>query len=79
MTGKVDKNIDLRIADRLQDFTVALVLAIDKAMKGPFQSLAQIAVIARTDREGVCLKSTSVVVLRRGLTANARVKYASAS
>jgi hypothetical protein len=33
MACKIDKNIDLRIVDRFQDFTVELVLAIDKAMK----------------------------------------------
>ncbi|CUT15419.1 hypothetical protein BF49_6499 [Bradyrhizobium sp.] len=34
MAGKIDKNIDPHIVDRLQDFTVVeLVLAIDTAMK----------------------------------------------
>ena len=43
------QNIDLRIVDRFQDFTVALVLAINKAMKRLFEPLAEIAVVVRTD------------------------------
>jgi hypothetical protein len=33
MACKIEKDIDLRMVDRFQDFTVDLVLAIDKAMK----------------------------------------------
>jgi hypothetical protein len=33
MACKIDKDIDLRMVDRFQNFTADLVLAIDKAMK----------------------------------------------
>src|SRR6516164_11621985 len=46
------------------DFVVASIMQIGKIEEGSFQPSTQITIIARTDREGICLETRAIMALK---------------